>query len=90
MKAGTIIKQIHQVHNYPERDGEKLEYTYFELRNGKFRVLNPSEDYMTFKGLHFVCLGSTYFVDIKGIITGFEILAGEHEIVTEAPNDLKP
>jgi hypothetical protein len=90
MKAGTIIKQIHQVHNYPERDGEKLEYTYFELRNGEFRVLNPSEDYMTFKGLHFVCLGSTYYHNIKGSIEGFEILAGEHEIVTEVPNDLKP
>jgi hypothetical protein len=86
MKVGTIIKQIHQVHNYPERE----EYTYYELRDGEFRVLNPAEDYITFKGLHFVCLGSTYYHNIKGSIDGFELLDYPHEIITEVPNDLTP
>jgi hypothetical protein len=86
MKVGTIIKQIHQVHSYPERE----DYTYYELRDGQFRVLNPCEDYITFKGLHFVCLGSTCYHNIKGFIDGFELLDYPHEIVTEVPNDLKP
>jgi hypothetical protein len=90
MKAGTIIKQIHQVHNYLERDGKRSEYTYYIAKRGKFTIYDEYSYPMTFDGLHFVCLGSTYFDDIKGMITGFEILAGEHEIVTEIPNDLKP
>jgi hypothetical protein len=83
MKAGTIIR----VRQHQNANGD-YEWIYHKLCNGYFQLITAQSAY-NFKGLHFVCLGSTYFYNFKGSISGFELLNWEHEIVTEVPNDLK-
>lgn len=90
MKVGTIVKEIHQLNSYPKTDNKRVEHTFYQLRDGRFKVLDQQQYYQTFKGQHFVCLGSTYYHGIKDSICGFELLDSMHEIVTEVPKDLKP
>lgn len=90
IEIGTIIRTKHNVHNYPERDGYLWKYRYFKLSDGIFEVTDTDGFTSKFDGKHFICEGSDYWVNLKGVVFGLELLEGEYEIVNELPNDLKP
>lgn len=86
MEVGTIIRTKHNVHNYPEKDGDKWQYIYYKLSEGEFEVNHPHDGLMgKFNGKHFVCLGSDYWVNMSGEVCGLELLDGEYEIINNVP-----
>jgi len=89
MVVGTVIRTKHNTHGYPERDGYQWNYIYYEFRDGDFIINKEHGGEYKFNGQHFYCLGSDYWVDMKGSINGMELLDEPFEIVTVIP-ELKP
>ena len=89
MKVGTIIRDRHNLKNYPERDGIHWSYSYYILCDGDFEVWGYKEYIARFKGLHFICQGSDYFHNTIGSISGLDLLEEWYEVVEEIPKDLK-
>lgn len=86
MEIGTIIRQTHQINNYPERDGFRWEYVDYRLEDGLFEVIDPHGDlHGEFRGLHFVCIGSSYWPGSIGEVRGLEILREKN--ITINPSD---
>lgn len=89
LQVDTIVRTKHNIHNYPARDGYNWKYIYYKLCDGMFEVTQQDESIMKFDGVHFVCQGSDFWVDMFGVIFGLEILDREYEIVDKLPNNLK-
>ena len=89
MDIGTIIKIKFNINNYPQKDGVNWQYTYFKLCNGKFAVYNPPDGLIgEFEGKHFICQGSTFYHNLKGMVYGLELLNKDFEIVKEIPKNI--
>lgn len=89
MEIGTIIRTKHNINNYPERDGDKWRYIYFQLCDGKFDVIHQHDGLIgKFEGKHFICRGSDYWVKMVGGVYGLELLENEFEIVNKLPINL--
>jgi hypothetical protein len=87
MEIGTIIRIRQNVHNYPEKDGNKYQYIYYQLVDGDFEVINNDIAYK-FNGRHFVCMGSDFFINMFGQIAGLELLDNEFEVIDTLPKGL--
>lgn len=86
MDIGTIVRTKHNVHNYPERDGNRWQYIYYQLYDGDFEISNDHDGLIgKFNGKHFICKGSDYWVNMSGQVIGLELLDGEFDIVETLP-----